>query len=387
MGKVPRGTRLPEDESLFKEPSNDPNIKPDLDTPAVEGYFRVPAIWVGKKPDSLTVKKFDPQIHHEVVLETTLNSGITVRVQRDGTFLFDFSTWDPAPQIVIPGYRHPGPGIPHRLAIETERAVQAAEEHSLIRAKVMNVQQACLTTSVQLLGQRPAQMGFPIDAQASLKGMAFEDAASYSENAADVHSLARNAANNKYTASPERLLSRPVIELEVVNHSLALLDHILLENDPDLLQMIDSLYAAARSYTERRSGKAVVVAWAVCEQLVSTAWDSLLIDLKRSARMPGTRRRKLVGIDYTASIKIEMLEMMGRIDYDSYLLLSHARKSRNDWAHRLREPKDEEVMKGFLAAQDLLEKIKGIRILLSLSGPGPGIPSWYTWGSQRIKDR
>ena len=377
MGIVPRGTRLPEDQPLFEKPSDDPTIVQNARTPAIEGYFRVPAIWVGQEPDSESVRKLNLRIHHAVVLETELSSGITVRVQRDGTFLFDFSTWDLAPQVVIPGYRHPGPGIPHRLPIETDKAVQSAEEYAVIRATVMNVLQACLATSEKLLKSRHAQMGFPVDAQTTLKGLTFEDAVSYTEDASDVHLLARNAGNNKYTVSPNRLLSRRVLELEVVENSLEILDQILLAKDLTLMDMIDSLYSAARSYTERRSGEALVVAWAVCEQLLSSAWNELLNDAKTSDWMPRRRKDKLKGHDYTASVMIEILEIVKRINFDSYRRLEVARKSRNQWAHGFREPNNLEVIETFRAAQDMLYKFKGVRLILALTGPGPGVPSWY----------
>ena len=377
MSKIPRGVRLPEQKQALKELSGDPTIIPDTVTPSIEGFFRVPPVWVGEEPEPESVRNLNLQIHHSVVLETQLDSGITVCVQRDGTFLFDFSSWDLAPQYVIPGYRHPGPNIPHRLAVETDKALQSAEEFAVLRARVMNVQQACLATSEQMLNRRTDQMGFPVDAQNTLKGQSFDEAVSYRENATDVHSLARNTSNNWYTVLPNRLLPRRVIEIEVIKTSLALLDQILQQGDPALLQLIDSLYGAARSYAERRPGEAAAVAWTVCEQLLSEAWTLLLHDTKSQGRMPGKRRNKLEGLDYTASIKVEMLEIHGRIDYELYGRLEVARRARNQWVHKMQEPNYAEVSDTIWAAQVLLHKIKGVRLLLTLSDPGPGVPDWY----------
>ena len=101
MTRVPRGSRISEDEPLFKQPTEDATIQPDTVTPAVEGYFRIPPVWIGAKPDDESVLKLDPQIHHAEAFRKDMRSGIKVRVQRDGTFLFDFSSWEPAPQIVV----------------------------------------------------------------------------------------------------------------------------------------------------------------------------------------------------------------------------------------------------------------------------------------------
>ena len=127
MTGIPKGTRHAVDEPLFGQPSDDPTIRPDTVTPAVEGYFRIPAVWIGEKPDDASVLKLNPSIHHAAVVEKDLRSGIKIRVQRDGTFLFDFSSWEHAPQIVIPGYRTPGPGIDHHAPTETADAVSKSE--------------------------------------------------------------------------------------------------------------------------------------------------------------------------------------------------------------------------------------------------------------------
>ena len=385
MGRVPRGTPLTEQGQSEEKLSDTSAIVPETITPSVEGYFRVPPIWVGEKPAPESVRTLNPHVHHLEIVEKELDSGIKVRVLRDGTFLFDFSSWRLAPKIVIPGYRHPGPNVPHRLAVETDKALRVAEEFSIQRARVMNVHQACLATSEQVLRRKNEPMGIPVDAQNTLKGQFFDDAVSYSENSSDVHSLSRNTANNRYTVLPNRLLPRRVVDIEVVEHSLKSLSQILHRDDTALLQLIDSLYGAARSYAERRSGEAAVVAWTVCEQLLSEAWVSLLNSAKSQGRMTRRRREKLEGLDYTASVKVEMLEIHGRIDYELYGRLEIARKARNRWVHNMKEPSYLDVRNTFGAAQVLLNKLRGVGVRLTLKDPGSGVPDWYAIsGADRV---
>ena len=387
MDKAPRGVRLPEDEPLFREPSDDKTISPDTVSPAVEGYFRVPAIWVGEEPSLDPENGFNPQVCQEVVFEKNLNAGIGIRVLRDGTFLFDFSSWELAPQVEIPGYRHQGPGIPHRLPVVSEKAVQASEDYAVVRARAMNVHQACMATSVHLITGGSHQMGYPVDAMNTLKGLTFNEGGRFRDSDTDVSTMARNIANNRYKNTDNVSFSRRVFDQEIVEKSFEILDQILLRSDMTLLQMIESVYVAAHRFLERRSGEAVVVAWTVCEQLLLVAWSSLLDDTKSSGRMTGRRRKKLEGRDYTASVMTEMLEINERIDSELYGRIEVARKARNNWVHRTLEPNNLEVSESIRAALDLLHEFKGVCLHFPLTGPGPGVPGWNAWIWERIKNQ
>jgi hypothetical protein len=80
------------------------------------------------------------------------------------------------------------------------------------------------------------------------------------------------------------------------------LDRILSNGEVALIQLVEGAYMAACRSGEKRFGEAVVLAWAVCEQLISSAWNNLLEEIKASQdtgeRMPRDRREKLTGRDY-----------------------------------------------------------------------------------------
>ena len=384
MAKIPRGMRHPEDLPLFKQPTDDPTIRPDTVTPAVEGYFRIPAVWVGDKPDDGSVLTLNPRIHHAVVLERKLCSGIKVRVQRDGTFLFDFSSWQHAPQIVIPGYRIPIPRMPHRRPRETEDRAEESEKYAVIRAQLMNVHQACLTTSERLVKRRFAEMGLPLTSDHTIKDLTFDQCNSYT-NSLDTRSLARNALNNKDGIKRNRPFSRRTLEIEVVDQSLNLLDQILQAEDTRLIQMIEAVYLAAGANAQGRPGETVTSVWGVCEQLLSLAWKAFLNESKDFGRMPATRRKKLSDRDYTASVMIEMLELGKRINYDLYLHLEEARKARNRWTHDMLEPSGAQVSHAIWAVERLFQEVYGIHITLPLTGLSPGVPGWNIWIWEAVK--
>ena len=376
-----RGFRSAEDEPLFKRHTNDPAIMPDTITPRVEGYFRIPAVWIGENPDPASVQFLNPQIHHAVVLKKKLQCGIEVRVQRDGTFLFDFLSWSHAPQIVIPGYRIPNPKHSYQAPEESSSAESESEKYAVLRAQVMNVHQACVATSERLVKRRSAQMGSPLTAPDTLKGLTFHDSIQYGDDVGNMQALTRNFINNKDRVSRLRPVPRRVLENEVIEHSLELLDQILSREDMTLIQMIEAAYLAGCICSEGRFGEALTLAWGVCEQFLASAWDALLND----TNIVGKRKEKLKGMDYTISVITEMLEINNRIDHKLYLDLEAARKARNSWAHKMQAPSMHEVGKAIRCMESLFRQVKNIHLSLQLSGPGGGVPQWNIWIWEQVR--
>lgn len=252
----------------------------------------------------------------------------------------------------------------------------------------MNAHQACLTTAESLIKRRTATMGFPVTAWNTHKAIDFDTPPSYRDDTEDTHALAQNVLNNKDRVPRERPLPRRVLEFEVVEHSLDTLDSILSTGDVILVQMVEAAYMAACRRRDKRFGEAVILAWGVCEQLISSAWNKLLEDTKTSGsgadRMPKERRDKLTGRDFTASVMVEMLEINGRIDHDLYRLLETARKVRNKWAHEMRAPKEREVDFCLRAVERLLRQVTGVLLSLQSGGRG-GVPQWPVWMWEQVK--
>ncbi len=382
MDEVTQAKRLAEDEPLFKKPTDDPTIIPDSVSPAIEGYFRIPPVWIGKEPEPASLESFNPQICHEIVLNMQLNCGIEACVQRDGTFLFDFSSWSLAPSVVIPGYRIPNIESAYRPPKENISAENQAEAFAILRAQVMNVHQAFLATSEHVVRRRGAGMGFPVTSWNTHKAIYFGPP-HYADDSEDVRALARNVINNVNRASETQSIPRRVLELDVVEHSLQSLDQLLIARDKVLIQMIETAYLAACRCSEKRFGEAITLAWGVCEQLISSAWNTLLDDVQ-SGRMPKKRKKVLNGRDYTASVVTEILELNGIIDHELYLLLNEARKFRNKWAHQLTEPDESDVHKAIRATENLLFQIKGVKLFLQAGGRG-GVPAWNIWIWEQVR--
>lgn len=329
----------------------------------------------------------NPSIHHAVVFEKTLRCGVRARVQWDGLFLFDFSSWPLAPIIVIPGYSVPiNQQTPFPIPSEHTRAEEVAEAYAVLRAQVMNVHQVCLTTSEKVLKRRAAMMGFPVTAWNTHKAITFDTPPSYADDSEDIHALAHNVLNNKDQVK-RALIERRTLELDVVNFSFDLLDQILGRGDTAFIQLVEAAYMASCRYQEKRFGEATILAWGVCEQLISADWNRMLDEGRnQNPPMPRERRKKLNGRDYTASVMVEMLEINGRIDRDLYRLLEISRKARNNWAHEMRMPKASETSIAIRTIEKLLSQNEGISLSLQLGGRG-GVPQWPVSMWEAVKAR
>lgn len=387
MGGAPWGERREEDLPLFVRPSSDPLIEPDRVGPAVEGYFRVPAIWVGETPDAREVSVLNPAVHHAIVVGKQLTCGIKAYARRDGTFLFDFSEWALAPIVVIPGYRKPAGGGGYRPPMIHQNAEQQAEHNAIIRAQVMNVHQVCFSTAERQVTGVHAMMGFPVTAWSAHKSLSATGVKDYYDDVEDLLALARNSLNNKDGVHRQHPLHRRTIEISVVERSFELLDNILAEGDLENVRLVEGGYMAACRQRDKRSGEAVVLAWTVCEQLIALLWKRTLDALKVSGgadRMPKERREKLLGRDYTASVMVESLEITGRIDRELYRSLEVVRKARNKWAHEMRTPKEQEIYFSIRSVEALLLLVKNVPVSLQSGGRG-GVPQWPIWMWNEVK--
>lgn len=386
MGEIPIGYRDPEHEALYRQFVRDPRIQLDTVSPTIEGYFRIPAIWVDAMPEPASVLLLNPGVHHEVVLSKTLSCGIEVRAHRDGLFLFDFTRWTVAPQIEIPGYTKQDANGPCIVPAFHSAACEKAEDYAVLRAQAMNVHQACLTAAEATVKRRGAAMGFPVTAWNTEKAITFDRPLSYYDDVEDMHALTRNVLNNSYRIRRNAPLSRRVMEREVVDYSLVLLDRVLSDPEGQLLNLVESYYIAACRAREKRFGEAMTPGWSVCEQILAILWRGILGERASADGSPLSkeRRKKLTGRDFTASIIIETLELMGRLDGELFRRLNIARQARNNWAHSLHAPKASQVNICMMAVEQLLSDVKGVQLRLQFSGRG-GVPQWPVYMMEEVR--
>lgn len=334
--------------------------------PPVEGYFRIPAVWVGSEPSS--------QVEYaasrtKVACEYTFKCGLVARALQNGTFLFDFLESTIAPVIVIPGWTL---GPERKVPRSVNEAEKQAEAAAHLRAQILSAHQACINSSESVVMGRGAHAGFPLAPWATMKAISFNDVRPFHDDPENRHALAQSVLDGRFAEAPQQ--PRRVIETEVVAHSFRTLDGILCQDAGFLLPIVESTYQASNRAIEMRLGEAISIGWTVCEQLVSRLWSRLLSDASAARpeedRPSRDRVKKLKGRDYTASIMVEMLELHGRLTPALYSCLEQARRSRNNWAHEMKVPGQEDVE----------ACLKAIRLLLSEHGVHLNLSGEYRSG-------
>ena len=364
--------------------ASETEIEPDRVNAVVEGYYRIPAVWVGSAPENPAVDT-GISLMREVAHKEALKCGIHAYAMRNGLFLFDFLRSRIAGVVRVPGYEHPT-SLPYKPPRAHAEAGVRAEQVSLLRAQIMNVHQACLISSEYVKRHRSAAMGFPVTAWSTMQSISIAHPISYHDDIEDVRSLARNVLDGKYapTVTPRQ---RRVLETDVVAHSFEALDHILNLENGRYVPIVEAAYQSACRSVELRFGESIAIGWTVCEQLVSEEWKQLLTSRNpnrdKSARLSRERKKKLLGRDYTASVMVEMLELYGRLTGSLYKNLETARKARNNWAHDMVVPTGDAISACQQAIQELLSR-KGIRLWLQASFRSAGGAVWPLGIFQRV---
>ncbi len=352
------------------------HFEPDRVNAVVEGYFRIPAVWIGRAPAD-PAAELGIQLGSQIVHKSTLRCGINAYAMRNGLFLFDFLRSQIAGVVRVPGYKRPET-LPYTPPKEHALAGEQAAQVGLLRAQIMNVHQACLTSSEHMVRHRSAAMGFPVTAWSTLKSIGIAHPVPYHDDVEGVHALAMNVLDGKYASAfvPQH---RRVLEVDVVAHAFEALDHVLSVDGGRYIPIVEAAYQSACRSTELRTGESLAIGWTACEQLISEEWKQLLadIDAKRTgeAKLTRDRKKKLLGRDYTASVMVEMLESHGRLSDRLYKNLEIARKARNNWAHDMSVPSGTEVWACQQATQELLAR-KGIHLRLQQAFRGAGGPAW-----------
>jgi len=335
-------------------------------------YFQMPPAWIGPTPNATELA--NPKKGLDIVVcDRTFSVGVRICAHRDGVFQFDFRGWPEGCPIDIPSYtaERNKPVPPHITALQAKAA-----QHRHKCAVVMNAHLACMSTAlskVQRHGVWIRQVITPssyfttdwVNGVRQLRGVV----ATYDPV------LAYVAANVGFQQDICKERTRVPIHIETVKYSFDLLESILTSPLADLLLMTQLLYVAAVNYAQHDFPTALTLAWTVCEKLLRIRWDAYIEEKsyastgtdQRTKLINSDRRKTLAGLDYTASVMSEVLALAGKLNHETYLRLTKARRGRNGWLHDFTPISDRTAAECVQTAQTFLQEASGVELLISLS--------------------
>jgi hypothetical protein len=329
----------------------------------VSGYYHWPPIWVGTAPeiDGGTIVALNTL--SEEVFRTTLSNGVTVKIRRDGLFLFDFS------------------GAAIRAASETSPAKDVAaafdEKANVIlqRVRLFNGHLACLHDAIVF--RQSVGLKWMVVSPGDLVQATMLDSPGFACADQRIAALVCSSYQATYAHGPHlmdwRVNSRDTIRTDTVEESFRMLNDILSHASPDALLLVDLYARSCHAHETHNHSLCLVIAWGLTEKLLTRHWERYLernrkrtIDGAETSFINGERMDKLTGRDYTASVVSEILSLVGELPLDLYKHLSRVRKARNDWMHELKEVSRGESYLAVQVASRMLELIEGIKFAVHI---------------------
>jgi hypothetical protein len=157
-----------------------------------------------------------------------------------------------------------------------------------------------------------------------------------------------------------------------IEKSFELFYHIILLNNTDILKIVNLIYKSARYYSDHDFSNSLILSWSACEKLIYTLWEDLINDKNDKYKgkekfINSQRMNRLTGRDFTASIITEILSLSDILSFELYKDLSKVRQARNNWLHNLHLTSSDEAILSLQTSQRLLEKVKGIKLSITIS--------------------
>ncbi|MBI5671353.1 MAG: hypothetical protein HZC41_25455 [Chloroflexi bacterium] len=301
---------------------NPNDMNPMLSTGA--GYFHWPPIWVGQIPSLHDTSAWSIE-----VFRTSLPQGITLIVEAQGVFIFDFST-------PSRGYVDP--------QLDWVASTPTIQQAIYFRISVLNAHLVCLYAA--LAQEETRHLRKMVVTPSNMLSYRSID-----EKGVMHHESVVNAQYHFVRSSdaipPEfqwwREKRSAVISIQVLENSCQLMDQILRHPSSDALDLVNLYLRSCKAYEDHDFGLCLATSWTVTEKLLGVFWQGYLDHLD-SARMLASGKQKsnkelhkilIEGRAYSASAITKKLRLAGVIPASLCEELNSVRQFRNKWVHGL----------------------------------------------------
>ncbi|NEV90131.1 hypothetical protein GUR47_26255 [Streptomyces tendae] len=158
---------------------------------------------------------------------------------------------------------------------------------------------------------------------------------------------------------------------ESIDLASSILDSIVSDGYEKSLDLTSLLNDSVTSFINHEFSSSLITAWTLCETVLQHHW-LIYMTSRDGTSLNSSRRQKLTGRDFTASVVSEVLELAGVIDAETLSALDKARKARNAWMHSIKSPNYEDARDAIDLASRMLSGVLGreIRVIPPLGASG-----------------
>ena len=284
----------------------------------------------------------------ETVYEESFDSGLTVRISRDGLVLLRF--------LNVPGYLE----APEVMSKPKSPQQDNANAHIKFRApyaEAMNAFLACLSGTLKRT-EYPLNLGHIATNQVQEAKNDFSLGVTRSIKTGN-HIEARFPYGYHFPPHGDsRNFRTNLIELDTLKSAAANLNLLVREKSETAIKLAAMFTLSVSSYEEHDFSRSLITSWAIIENILNSLWKALM----RESNPPiqGKRKEKWNGSNFTISIKIEMLSMAGMLSEAEYGLVDKARVDRNNWIHALADVTFNSAHSSCFAASVLFQRVYNV---------------------------
>lgn len=303
------------------------------------GFYLWPPIWIGGSEDEIkTAYSVDP---NSEIITLTLQCGIKAKVSLKGVFVFDFSNWPDGAITSMKDWLMP----------------------VLARMRFMNLLLAFFySVFFRTKRQTTEKMFIEFGTYAFSRDFDLNP----SHFGCDIRQYAVIQENEKWHKI--FMPFHTVVAQDVISEAIRLTDAALLNNSNDTATLGELFLHAFQLHDSGKYEASHISSWTITERCLNQIWLSYLADAEQQhptcsdtsneKYINSTRRQKLMGRDFTASIISEILSLNGMLPFEQYKLVSDVRQTRNDWLHKLRAIRREDSRKAINLARYMLQHSK-----------------------------
>ena len=155
------------------------------------------------------------------------------------------------------------------------------------------------------------------------------------------------------------------LSTSVIDRSFSDLDFTLTTSSGALLRALEFHKLSHYRMLDQRFAESLVLSWTICEDMINVIWKRMIEGIRSSheSRMNPKRIKRLRNSSaFTASVRIETLELAGHLSIELANNLNKIRQVRNDWLHSFKDVDEQASLHSIRTCAHLISSVFRIEI-------------------------